>query len=70
MALPPGNYAIGRFEIFPHQYEEAWNEVFEYIESEQLIIADGIMYESYRNDPHAHSEGKHIVDICVAIRNN
>jgi AraC family transcriptional regulator len=66
--LPAGWYVKGTFEIGPTAYGEAWKEVFDYIQEQGLVPADGPMYESYRNDPHQHPEGKHLVDICVAIQ--
>ncbi len=66
MELPEGLYVVGSFEIFPTEYETAWNQTFEYIKSEKLKPS-GMMYESYKNEPNTHPEGKHIVDICIAI---
>ena len=65
-----GKYAIGHFEIFPDEYESAWEEIMDFINEENLAMAKGPMYESYKNDPRTHPEGKHLVDICVALAEN
>ena len=64
--IPAGHYAIGSFEIDPNEYGDAWQAVFEYLRKEDLK-PKGLMYESYKNDPNQHPEGKHIVDICVHV---
>ncbi|WP_420322011.1 AraC family transcriptional regulator [Flagellimonas sp.] len=69
MTLPKGRYLVGSFEILPAEYETAWLEMFDFIKEERLNIAEGPMYESYKNDPTQHPEGKHIVDICLALKN-
>ncbi len=68
MTLPAGKYAVGSFEIHPDQYGEAWEQLYEYIQSSGLKPGAGPMYESYKNDPQQHPEGKHVVDICVALK--
>jgi len=67
MDLPGGTYVVGTFELDVDQYEAAWKAVFDYISSNQLSPGDGPMYESYRNNPDEHPQGKHLVDICIAI---
>ncbi|PWL40388.1 hypothetical protein DKG77_06120 [Flagellimonas aquimarina] len=66
MELPKAEYLVASFEILPTEYEEAWQEIMGFIQSEKLKLAQ-LMYESYKNDPRTHPEGKHIVDICIAI---
>lgn len=70
MCIPKGKYAIGHFEIYPDEYEKAWEEMMNFIIDEKLAVAKGPMYESYKNDPRTHPEGKHLVDICVALLTN
>jgi len=71
MKIKSGKYALGHFEILPEDYGEAWEEMMGFISDEKLVMADNaIMYESYMNDPHKHPEGKHKVDICVALMKN
>lgn len=68
LEIPASEYVIGSFEILPNEYENAWKEVYDFIQKEQLKPDKGVMYESYKNDPHTHPEGKHLVDICVAVK--
>ncbi|MBQ4819657.1 GyrI-like domain-containing protein [Aquimarina sp. MMG016] len=67
LEIPEGNYVVGSFEILPSQYGDAWSQVFDYIRNEKIIPSAKMMYESYKNEPDTHPEGKHIVDICVMI---
>ncbi|MFD2564370.1 AraC family transcriptional regulator [Aquimarina rubra] len=67
LEIPEGSYAVGSFEILPNEYGSAWNEVFEYIKNKNLVPTD-MMYESYKNEPGTHPEGKHIVDINVMLQ--
>ncbi len=64
--LPESDYVVASYEILPRQYGEAWTSVFTFM-GEHGLAPTGLMYESYKNDPHQHPEGKHLVDICVAI---
>ncbi len=66
--LPESDYVVGSFEISPDQYPDAWTDMFAYMGENGLApSAKGVMYESYKNDPSSHPEGKHVVDICVAV---
>lgn len=67
LELPESLYVIGSFEILPNEYENAWDLVFDFIKKQNLVASKEIMYELYKNDPQTHPEGKHIVDICVAV---
>ncbi|WP_378182743.1 GyrI-like domain-containing protein [Aquimarina sp. SS2-1] len=67
MEIPEGSYVVGSFEILPSEYGNAWNEVFEFIKSKNLVPS-AMMYESYKNEPNTHPEGKHLVDINVMIQ--
>ena len=67
MEIPAGRYAVGSFEILPDEYGMAWEELYKYL-GENNLIPGRMMYESYMNDPREHPEGKHMVDICVAIK--
>lgn len=66
MPLPAGNYAIGSFRIEQNEYGDAWQALFDFVQKEGLKPR-GLMYESYKNDPTQDPEGKHVVDICVAV---
>ncbi len=68
MELPAGRYAVGSFELDPKDYGTAWEQIFDYIRANQLPFnPDGPMYEAYRNTPQNNPDGKHLVDICVAL---
>jgi AraC family transcriptional regulator len=67
MEIPEGRYAVGSFEILPTEYGNAWEEMMHYLQDKKLMPSGGPMYESYKNDPKEHPEGKHLVDICIAI---
>jgi AraC family transcriptional regulator len=68
MELPAGEYAVGTFELSPDEYGMAWEELYGFIQSKRLIPAAGPVYESYKNEPHEHPDGKQVVDICVALK--
>jgi AraC family transcriptional regulator len=67
MEIPPGDFVVGSFEIDPEDYGLAWQQVIEWIMNHKMDFLLDPMYESYRNNPHEHPEGKHLVDICVPI---
>lgn len=67
MGLPEGDFVVGSFEILPTEYGEAWMNTFAFM-GEEGLQPTGLMYESYRNNPHNHPEGRHLVDICVAVK--
>ncbi len=67
MELPAGKYLIASFEIAPSEYGEAWELAMSHLFEHGMKPADGPMYESYKNDPSTHPQGKHLVDICIAL---
>ena len=67
MELPAGKYLVGSFEILPSEYGDAWTEMGKYIQKESVPITS-FCYESYRNEPDTHPEGKHLVDICMGVQ--
>lgn len=68
LEISKGIFLVGSFEILPTEYEEAWNEMMNFMKKGKINPLDGgIVYESYKNDPRTHPEGKHIVDICIAV---
>jgi len=69
MVVPGGKYAVGHFEILPHEYEEAWKAVYGgWMPESGYQPDDRPTFELYHNDPKTHPEGKHIVDICVPVK--
>jgi AraC family transcriptional regulator len=66
MEIAESKFFVGAFEIFPNEYGQAWGEVTKHLNKNNLTET-GVMYESYKNDPNQHPEGKHVVDICLAV---
>jgi AraC family transcriptional regulator len=64
-----GRYAVGRFELLPSEYEEAWTTIMGgWLPESGYQCDDEPCYELYHNDPKTHPEGKSIVDICVPVK--
>lgn len=69
MTVPGGKFAVTRFEVLPHEYEEAWNMVVGgWLPESGYQMADLPCYELYHNNPQEHPEGKCIVDICIPVK--
>lgn len=70
LELAAGNYVCARFELDPPQYPAAWRYVCaEWLPQSGWQPADfGLCHESYLNDPNAHPEGKHVVEIRVPVQ--
>jgi len=67
--IPAGKYAVGRFEVLPHEFEEAWTGVMGgWLPQSGYQCDDRPCFELYLNDPKQHPEGKCVVDICVPVR--
>lgn len=68
MTLPGGKYALARFELASHEFDQAWKAVYGGWLPESGYAPDNrVCFEWYRNDPKEHPEGKHVVDICVPV---
>jgi len=69
MTLSGGKFAVARFELLPHEYEDVWNAVIGgWLPESGYQMADRPCYEIYRNDPKEHPEGRCIVDICLPVK--
>jgi AraC family transcriptional regulator len=69
MTVHGGMYAVGRFELDPDEYEEAWNMIYgDWLPESRYQSDDRPSLEIYRNDPNTHPENKHIVDICIPVK--
>lgn len=67
--LPAGKYAVGRFELLSHEFEEAWGGVMGgWLPQSGYQCDEGPCIEIYQNDPKQHPEGRCIVDICVPVK--
>lgn len=70
MTIPGGRFAVAHVEIDVTEYGAAWDKLVG-----EWMPANGatpdmsrMCYELYLNDPDAHPEKKHIVDICEPIK--
>lgn len=69
MTIAGGNYAFARFEINGDEYEQAWNAVYSgWLPDSGYQPDDRPCFELCHNNPKEHPEGKHILDICVAVK--
>jgi len=67
--IPAGKYAVGRFELLPHEYEEAWAIIMGgWLPQSGYQCDDKPCFELYLNDTKQHPEGKCIVEICVPVK--
>lgn len=68
MSVPPGKYAVGRFEIGVLEFEKAWNTMCLWLADSGYQPDDGYPYELYYNDHEQHPEKKFILDICMPVK--
>ena len=69
MALDPGEYAVGHFEINEDEYGEAWNHLMGgWLPQSGYQPDDRTCFEINLNDPSKHPENKHLVDICIPVK--
>jgi len=69
--LPGGKYVVASLELTgPEQYEEAWTALVRYIKDNNIEMDTETRpwYEIYKNDPKQHPEGRHILDMCAAVK--
>lgn len=68
MTLPAGAYAVGRFELGPQEFPQAWGEVVTHpLCREFPCQEEHPALEIYHNKCEEHPEKKSIVDICMPI---
>lgn len=68
MNIPCGKHAVGRFEIDPVGFEQAWKSMCLWLSESGYQPADANPYELYHNDHTQHPEGKFILDICIPVK--
>ncbi|MBP7051308.1 MAG: AraC family transcriptional regulator [Phycisphaerae bacterium] len=67
--IPAGKYAVGRFEVLPHEFGQAWSRIMGgWLPQSGYQCDDRPCFELYHNDPKQHPEGRCIVDICVPVK--
>ncbi len=62
-----GKCAVGRYEISFFEFKNAWTEMFEWINRNNLKISTKDAFEVYQNNANTHPKKKCIVDICIPI---
>ena len=69
MTVAGGKFAVGRFELGPGEYQQAWNLVYgTWLPESGFQPDDRLCYESYPMDVQATVPDKHVVDICVPVK--
>ncbi len=69
LEIPAGKYVVAHYEIDPKSYGAAWAYVMgSWMPQSGYQPDDRPCYECFLNDPNAHPEGKHIVDLCVGVK--
>jgi AraC family transcriptional regulator len=68
MTIPGGKYAVGHFEIFVHEFEQAWNTMCVWFTESGYEPGAGNPYELYFSDCNSHPEHKFIFDICIPVK--
>lgn len=68
MIVEGGNYAVGRFEIGPAEFQQAWNTMCLWFTESGYQADSKNTYELYHNDHNEHPEKKFIVDICIPVK--
>jgi AraC family transcriptional regulator len=68
--LPGGKYAVIRVELDgPQEYGAAWGKIVEWMKENNVEIdMSRPSYEIYLNDPKAHPENHHILDVCMSAK--
>ncbi len=70
LTIEKGIYAVGRFEMHPADFPQAWDSMNAWVIETGYIFRDGDYFEVYLNDHKTHPEQKFIVDICLPLENN
>ena len=64
-----GTYGVGHFELTADGYGAAWQAMYGvWLPNSGYEPDDRPAVELYLNDPGAHPENKHIVEICVPVK--
>lgn len=66
-SIAAGKCIVGRFEIKPEAFEQAWSGLFIWMNEQGHTKADREPFEIYYNDFRTHPEQKYIVDLCIPI---
>ncbi|MBP1995408.1 AraC family transcriptional regulator [Paenibacillus eucommiae] len=68
MIIPSGRYAVGHFEVFPHEYSAAWDYLCgEWLPQSGFLPRDTSSFEVYLSEPDPDPRTKQWVDIYLPI---
>ena len=62
-----GKCAVGRYEISFFEFKDAWTEMFDWINKNDLKVSKKDAFEVYQNNSNTHPKKKTVIDICVPI---
>lgn len=69
MEVPGGKYAVGKFEIFGNQYQEAWDCIYGgWLPNSGYQLDDRPCFELYLGSPEEHPEKKHVFKIYAPVK--
>lgn len=69
LTVPGGRYAVGKFEINPDEYPQAWDAIYSgWLPGSGYQPDDRPSFELYLNDPKQHPEHKHIFEIFLPVK--
>ena len=69
LEIPAGKYAVATYKLIPAEYGAAWQFVMgEWLPSSGYQPDDRPCYECFLNDPGQDPEGKHHVELRVAVK--
>lgn len=64
----PGKCAVGRFEISFFEFKKAWEEMFDWINKNNLEKAERDAFEVYQTNANKSPKQKVIIDICIPVK--
>ncbi|MDO5971959.1 helix-turn-helix domain-containing protein [Flavivirga aquimarina] len=67
ISISRGTCIVGRFEILPKDFEQAWTSLFVWMHDNGYKKSDKNPFEIYHNDFREHPENKFIVDLHIPI---
>ena len=65
--IEPTKCIVSRFEIAPHEFQQAWESNFVWMKENGYSKADKDPFEIYYNNYLDHPEQKFIVDLCIPV---
>ncbi|HLO60136.1 MAG TPA: GyrI-like domain-containing protein [Bacteroidales bacterium] len=68
MKIPGGKYVVGEFEIFTHEFQQAWDSTCVWLSQSGYQPADACPYELYHNNGELDPQKKFRVDICIPVK--